>query len=240
MVPDACDTRLDLHRIQLRGNDHTSWETHHASHIEAWSQWRLHRWMIWLQWPCSRRKCRRLSEDAWSPSAVPWTALHHNTISSGRSLFNRHVAVPRSTYQTGVLVELRGTLVDSLVVEQAVDALLYCRFHTGTKMGEGSGGEQSTVNPFDRPNLDIPSFSLGLTLASQSLPIPYSTSFGFSGFRPPPPPGTAGSSTPHQPISQASSSDEEEQADDMDGVQYYRFGHRVGKKTTRFKPSNWP
>ncbi|KAI5683214.1 hypothetical protein M9H77_04442 [Catharanthus roseus] len=27
MVPDAVDTRLDLHRIQLRGNDNTSWVT---------------------------------------------------------------------------------------------------------------------------------------------------------------------------------------------------------------------
>ncbi|KAI5677522.1 hypothetical protein M9H77_08472 [Catharanthus roseus] len=40
-IPDACDTRLDLHWIHLRRNDHTYWETHHASHIEAWYQWRL-------------------------------------------------------------------------------------------------------------------------------------------------------------------------------------------------------
>ncbi|KAI5681616.1 hypothetical protein M9H77_02844 [Catharanthus roseus] len=40
-IPDACDTRLDLHRIRLRGNDHTYWGTHHASHIEALDQWRL-------------------------------------------------------------------------------------------------------------------------------------------------------------------------------------------------------
>ncbi|KAI5666920.1 hypothetical protein M9H77_16773 [Catharanthus roseus] len=37
-----CDTRLDLHRIHLRGNDHTYWWMHHASHIEVWHQWRLH------------------------------------------------------------------------------------------------------------------------------------------------------------------------------------------------------
>ncbi|KAI5663010.1 hypothetical protein M9H77_22333 [Catharanthus roseus] len=35
MVPDACETRLDLHRVQIRGNDHTYWGTQHASHIEA-------------------------------------------------------------------------------------------------------------------------------------------------------------------------------------------------------------
>ncbi|KAI5662004.1 hypothetical protein M9H77_21327 [Catharanthus roseus] len=77
-------------------------------------------------------------------------------------------------------------------------------------------------------------------LGFASFQTPHSTSFGFFGFRAPPPLGTAGSSTPHQPISLASSSDEEEQADDMDGVQHYGFGHRVGKKTTRFTPSDWP
>ncbi|KAI5682869.1 hypothetical protein M9H77_04097 [Catharanthus roseus] len=125
---------------------------------------------------------------------------------------------------------------------------------------EGSGGGQPTIDPFDSPNLDIPSFSLGLTQPSQSLPSgskilqmppppvlrfapfqsPQSTSFGVSRFRAPPPPGTAGSSTPHQPISQASSSDEEERMDDIDIVQHYGFGHRVGKKTTRFTSSDWP
>ncbi|KAI5673812.1 hypothetical protein M9H77_14176 [Catharanthus roseus] len=42
MVPEACDTRLDLHRIQLRGNDHTYWGIQHASHLDAWYQWRIH------------------------------------------------------------------------------------------------------------------------------------------------------------------------------------------------------
>ncbi|KAI5659202.1 hypothetical protein M9H77_27995 [Catharanthus roseus] len=59
-------------------------------------------------------------------------------------------------------------------------------------------------------------------------------------FRTPFPLGTADSSTPHQPISQTSSSDEEERTNDMDGVQQYGFWHRVGKKTTRFTPSDWP
>ncbi|KAI5678094.1 hypothetical protein M9H77_09044 [Catharanthus roseus] len=131
--------------------------------------------------------------------------------------------------------------------------------HVEVERGEGPGGGQPTVDWFDSPNVDIPSFSLGLTPASQSLhsgfgtpqmppppglgfasfQAPNSTSFGFSGFRAPSPPGIAGSSTPHQPISQASSSDEEDRADDMDGVQHYRFGHRVGKKTTRFTSSDW-
>ncbi|KAI5672322.1 hypothetical protein M9H77_12686 [Catharanthus roseus] len=41
MVPDAVNTRLDLHRIQLRGNDNTSWVTQHAIHVDVWNQWRV-------------------------------------------------------------------------------------------------------------------------------------------------------------------------------------------------------
>ncbi|KAI5647917.1 hypothetical protein M9H77_33922 [Catharanthus roseus] len=69
---------------------------------------------------------------------------------------------------------------------------------------------------------------------------PAGKSLGISSFCAPPPPGTAGSSTPHQPISQASSSDDEERADDTDDVQRLGFGYRVGKKITRFTPSDWP
>ncbi|KAI5668811.1 hypothetical protein M9H77_18664 [Catharanthus roseus] len=124
--------------------------------------------------------------------------------------------------------------------------------HVEAERGEGS----RAIDPFDSPNLDVPSFSFSLTPPSQSLlggsrtlqmppppdlgfaPFhsPHPTSFGFSAFRAPPSSGTAGSSTPHQPISQGSSSDEEERTDDMDVVQHLGFGHRVGKKTTRFTP----
>ncbi|KAI5683882.1 hypothetical protein M9H77_05110 [Catharanthus roseus] len=126
--------------------------------------------------------------------------------------------------------------------------------HVDVERGEGFGGGQPTIDLFDSPNLDIPSFSLGLTQPSQSLssgsgtlqipppPIlgfapfqsPHSTSFGFFEFHAPPPSGTTGLFTPHQPILQTSSSDEEERTDDMDVLQHYGFGHRVGKKTTRF------
>ncbi|KAI5674440.1 hypothetical protein M9H77_14804 [Catharanthus roseus] len=94
----------------------------------------------------------------------------------------------------------------------------------------------SQTNPSGSGTSQIPP-ALGLGFASFQTPH---SAYGFSGFRASLPPSTAGSSTPHQPISQASSSDEEEQQDDVDGVQALGFGHRVGKKTVRFTPSDWP
>ncbi|KAI5674070.1 hypothetical protein M9H77_14434 [Catharanthus roseus] len=42
--------------------------------------------------------------------------------------------------------------------------------HIEVERGEGSRGGQPTIDPFDSSNLDISSFSLGLTQHSQSLP----------------------------------------------------------------------
>ncbi|KAI5678204.1 hypothetical protein M9H77_09154 [Catharanthus roseus] len=141
-----------------------------------------------------------------------------STISNRRSLYNRHVAVPESTYRIRVLVELRGALADSLVMEQEVYALLYRFFKAGSNMSTPSIlGLTSTSQslPSGSGTLQMPN---PLGLAFVPFQSPYSTSFGFFGFRSLPPPGTVGSSTSHQPISQASSSNEEEWADDMDVV----------------------
>ncbi|KAI5681157.1 hypothetical protein M9H77_02384 [Catharanthus roseus] len=99
--------------------------------------------------------------------------------------------------------------------------------------GRGAGGGRLPVPPFPHRYEHV-----------DPVHVEVERGEGFGGGQPTvdpsctPPPGTAGSSTPHQPLSQASSSDEEERADDMDGVQHYGFGHCVGKKTTRFTPSD--
>ncbi|KAI5657948.1 hypothetical protein M9H77_26741 [Catharanthus roseus] len=103
--------------------------------------------------------------------------------------------------------------------------------HVVVERGEGSGSGQPTVDPFDSPNLDMPSFSLGLT-PSQSLPS------GFGTSQLPPMPGLrfASFQSPHSTFYGFFGEREE----DMDGVQYFGFGHRVGNKTVRFTPSDWP
>ncbi|KAI5656478.1 hypothetical protein M9H77_25271 [Catharanthus roseus] len=107
--------------------------------------------------------------------------------------------------------------------------------HVEVERGEGSGASQSLPSGSGTSQTPSPP---GLGFAS--FQPQHSTSFWFFGFRAPPPPSTADSSTLHQPISSASSFDEEKWVDDMNSVQHYGFEHRVGKKTTRFTPSDWP
>ncbi|KAI5654418.1 hypothetical protein M9H77_31605 [Catharanthus roseus] len=101
--------------------------------------------------------------------------------------------------------------------------------HADPRHVEMERGESGTLRAPSPPGLGFAPFQ-----------SPGGTSLGFSSFRAPPPPGTAGSSTLHQPILQASSSKEEERMCDTDDVRHLGFGHRVGKKTTRFTPSDWP
>ncbi|KAI5672241.1 hypothetical protein M9H77_12605 [Catharanthus roseus] len=132
---------------------------------------------------------------------------------------NRRDAVPRSMYRTEVLVELREVLGDILGVEQEVDDLLFPITSQWIR--------KVTVASRARFRICLISITTFYILR-------------VFGFRTPPPPGTSGSFTLYQPISEASSSDEEEREEDMDGVQHFGFGHRVGKKNVRFTPSDWP
>ncbi|KAI5650835.1 hypothetical protein M9H77_36840 [Catharanthus roseus] len=132
-------------------------------------------------------------------------------ISNRHSQYNHRVAVPGSTYRTGMLVELRGALVDSLIVEQEVDALLSLFSPADTDMQTSDTSRGREVRDLERWR------EFGLTQPSQSLPggsgtlraplpsdlgfAPFQsaagTSLGFSSFRAPPSPGTTGSSTLH-------------------------------------------
>ncbi|KAI5678788.1 hypothetical protein M9H77_09738 [Catharanthus roseus] len=335
-IPDACDTHLDLHRIQLKGNDHTYWGTQHASHVEAWLQWRLRirngpalaaevlsypsdEYIVWYRGITrvyiGNPANRNTRSHGYQPTGVDRRMMEVDDMGSvviqEPPTDPSHMAVFAKKMQMIIqrcMVSIGGTLgctPSQHDIQQMFPVQLSCRClrehvpdrgargvkrgarrqpgreagggrppvspfpdrhehvdhgHVEVERGEGSRGGQLTIDPSDCPNLDIPSFSLGLTLASQSFPSgsgtlqmppppglgfasfqsPHSTSFEFSEFHAPPPPGTTGSSTPHQPISQASSSNEEERMDVMDVVQHYRFGHRVGRKTTRFTPSDWP
>ncbi|KAI5683297.1 hypothetical protein M9H77_04525 [Catharanthus roseus] len=157
---------------------------------------------------------------------------------------------PREHVPDRVLVELKGVLVDSLVLEQEVDALLSFLFLVDLDMQTPDTSRWREVRDLERwreggiwyhfqvdqGHCAPPPPGLGFTLFQS----PAGTSLGFSSFRTPPPPGTTGSSILHQLISQTFSSDEEERTDDTDDVQHLGFGHRIGKKTTRFTPSDWP
>ncbi|KAI5670768.1 hypothetical protein M9H77_11132 [Catharanthus roseus] len=242
-IPDECDTRLDLHRIQLRGSGHTYLATQHAINVEVWHQWRLRVMdgsalaVEVLSYPnddgdtgttfisvtdgcfCEESADYHSETFPVQPShrrpreIVPDRCAHRIKRGArrqpGRGAGGGHPPVPPFPSRHGH-ADLRHVEVERGEGSGEVER------------GKGSGGGRPHVDPFDSPNLDIPSFSLGLTPPSQSLPG------GSRTLRAPPP--SAGSSTPHQPISQASSSDEEERTDDTDDIQHLGFRHRVGKK----------
>ncbi|KAI5678599.1 hypothetical protein M9H77_09549 [Catharanthus roseus] len=182
-----------------------------------------------------------IQEPPSSPSQFASFAKKVQTI-----IRSRCVAVLRSPYWTGVLMELRGALTDCLVAGP----------RSWRRDGEGSGGRglgdlgsSYQVEPFDSPELGMPSFSLSLMQLTQSHPptsytslppdlgfslfqSPHPPSIGSSSFQAslaprtesssfhvPPPPYTVGSFIQHMPISTASSSDSDEHDDEpMDMV----------------------
>ncbi|KAI5675803.1 hypothetical protein M9H77_06753 [Catharanthus roseus] len=329
MVPDAVDTRLDLHRIQLRGNDNTSWVTQHAIHVDVWNQWRVLvrdgpvvEYVEALSYPGDEyiRWYRGITRVYIGNPANRDTRAHgYQPVGADRRMMEvddmASVAIrepPSSSSQIAAVMKKVQTIIRRCMV--SIGGTLGCtpsqhdiqatfpvqpslrrprehvpdqgargvkrgaRRHPGrgagigrppvppapqrqehvdpgptvVERGEGSGGGQHYVDPFDSPHLDMPSYSLGLTPDPQSLPSisgtsqmppapssgftafqsPHPLAYGFGRFRLPLPPGTAGASTPHQPISHASSSEEEEGQDALGR------GHRVGKKTVRFTPSD--
>ncbi|KAI5656497.1 hypothetical protein M9H77_25290 [Catharanthus roseus] len=260
MVPDAVDTRLDLHRIQLRGNDNTSWVTQHAIHVDAWNQWRVR-----------VRDVPAIAVEALSyPSDeyIRWyKGITRVYIGNPANCDTRtHGYQPASVdrrMMTSILQEatfpvqpLRHRPRENVPDRGARGVKRGARRHPGRGAGAGrppvpavpqrqehvdpgpavfERGERSGSDPQSLPSgsgkSQMPLAPSSRFAAFQS---PHTLAYGFAGFRAPPPPGIAGSSMPQQPISQASSSDEEEGQDALSR------GHRVGKKTVLFTPSDWP
>ncbi|KAI5657534.1 hypothetical protein M9H77_26327 [Catharanthus roseus] len=144
-----------------------------------------------------------------------------STIYNRHSQYNRRVAVPGNTYWTGVLMELRGALVGSLVMEQEVDAFLSLLFPADPDMQTPDTSRCREVRDLERwrevMDLEVDTLLLGSTQPSQSLSggsgilhapppsglgfapfqSPAGISLGFSSFFAPPPLGTDSSSTSH-------------------------------------------
>ncbi|KAI5654399.1 hypothetical protein M9H77_31586 [Catharanthus roseus] len=293
-VPLICYEVVEYHypgSIQLKGNDHTCRGTQHASHVEAWHQWRLRVRVCpalavevlsypndeYIRWYRGITRTSMLQEvdDRASVTIIRkcmvtisgtlgCTPSHHDIQQTFPLQPSRHCPLEHIP-DWGARGVKRGTrrqpgrgagggcpLVSPFPGRPGPSDPGQVEMERGegsgqVERGEGSGGGYPSVDPFDSPNSDISSFSLGLTQPFQSLPggsgtlrSPTGTFLGFSSFRAPPPPGTTGSSIPHQSISQAYSSDNKERTDDTNDVQHLGFGHRVGKKTTRFTPSDWP
>ncbi|KAI5680873.1 hypothetical protein M9H77_02100 [Catharanthus roseus] len=257
MVPDACDTHLDLHRIQLRGNDHTYWGTQHASHIEAWYQWRLRvrdgpavvaevlsypndeyiRWYRSITWvyignPANRdtrshgyqpagvdrrmmtsmlqevddmaslviqQPLADLSQMAMFAKKVQ-TIIRRCMVSIGGTLgctpsqhdIQQTFSVQPSRHRSQEHVQDRGARRVKRGTRRKPSRgagggrppvppvphrhEYFDHGHVEVERGEGYGGGQPTVGPFDSPSVDIASFSLGLTPASLSLPSGSGTS----------------------------------------------------------------
>ncbi|KAI5681801.1 hypothetical protein M9H77_03029 [Catharanthus roseus] len=266
MVPNTIDTCLDLHRIQLRGNDNTYWGTQHAIHLDAWYQWRIRvrdgptvaaealsylsdeyiRWYRGITWVYIGNPANR---DTCAHGYQPVDVDRRMMVDDMASMVIREP--PSSLSQMAVVMKKVQTIIRRYMV--SIGGTLGCtpsqhdiqqtfpmqlsrhrpRKHVpdrgahGVKRGarrhpgHGAGGGHPPVPPAPERHEHVNPGHAFRVLA-------------------PPPPGTFGSSTLYQPISQASLSEEEEQEEYMDGVQHFGFGHRVGKKTMRFTPSDWP
>ncbi|KAI5667561.1 hypothetical protein M9H77_17414 [Catharanthus roseus] len=177
---------------------------------------------------------------------------------------SHRVAGARKPYRSVVLVELRGgarRLPGGARGGRPLSLLIWVddeiRIPNVGERGEGSGGRGHRdlgsfdhIGPFDSPDLDMQSLSLGLTQPALSHPGGLGTSYvphvlGFSSFRSPHPPGLGFSSFQAPPhLGTVSSSFQAPppsiRMDDATLAQQLRFGHRVRKKTTRFMPSDWP
>ncbi|KAI5672193.1 hypothetical protein M9H77_12557 [Catharanthus roseus] len=213
--------------IQLRGNDHTCEGTQHASHVEAWHQWRLHYreiTRVYIGNPANR--------DTHSVSYQPGGVDRRMMTSMLQEVDDMDSVViqepPSSPSQMAVFAK-KGQMIirrcmpshrhpwEHVPDRGARGVKRGARRQPGRRVGDG----HPHVPPFSsRPgHVDPKHVEIEKGEGSGQVEI----GEGSGGGHPP-----------------ASSSDNEEQVDDTDDVQRLGFGHRVGKKTTRLTPSDWP
>ncbi|KAI5672819.1 hypothetical protein M9H77_13183 [Catharanthus roseus] len=215
----ACDTRLDLHRIQLRGNDHIYWGTQHAIHLDAWYQWRL-RYIRWYRGITQVYIGNLVNRDTRSHGYQPVGVDGRMMTSMLQEVNDVASVVIREPPSSPSQIALFAKKVQ-MIIWKCMPSGRRAQEHVpdrgahGVNRGarrhpeRGAGGGRPPIPPERHEHVDPNHVDVEKGKGS-------------------------GSGQPH-----ASSSDEEERADDMDGLQRYEFGHRVGKKTTRFTPSDW-
>ncbi|KAI5656652.1 hypothetical protein M9H77_25445 [Catharanthus roseus] len=291
IVPDVL-TRQDEYRYKVKKEPLEAWILREFTGSESDDDLILHARgfilffeFVWL----SYHDCGLVPSDLWQ-AEVPLKCFeiveyHHH----GREVDDMATEViqgpPSSSTQIASFAKkvqtiIRGCMLSHLLprepvsdlgargVKRGARRLLGCRARGGCTPVPPHQGWMRTCRlrtwRRESPNLDFPTFNLGLTPPAQSHPgglgisyapppsgilgssiqAPPPPGLGFSSFQAPlplsiePPPGTVGSSTLHMPISYASSSDSDERTDDVTPKQQLGFDHHDGKKTTRFTPSD--
>ncbi|KAI5664414.1 hypothetical protein M9H77_23737 [Catharanthus roseus] len=104
----------------------------------------------------------------------------------------------------------------------------------GTRRLSRDTGSYIPLDPFDNSSGDALAFTLGLMLDAPS----HLSGVGTSYVPPDPFDSPDASDVPPPPLS-VGEEHGDEPVDDVTLAQQLGFGHRVGKKTTRFTPSDW-
>ncbi|KAI5676827.1 hypothetical protein M9H77_07777 [Catharanthus roseus] len=252
-ILDPCNTRFDLHQIQLRGKDNTYWGMQHAKRDE-YIRWYQKITRVYIGNPTNRdtRTVGYQPTGVASFAKKVQTIIRRCSVSIDGTLgctpsqhnIQKTFSVQPSRCRPREPVLYHGTRgvkrgARRLLGHGACDGRQPVPPFPGrhghadpgheVERDKGSGGRGHSLQSGSGTLRTPPSPGLGFALFHS----PHPTSLGVSSFRAPPPPGIAGSSAPHQPISYASSSDEDERTDDTTHVHQLGFGHRVGKKTMR-------
>ncbi|KAI5680724.1 hypothetical protein M9H77_01951 [Catharanthus roseus] len=242
MIPDAVDTRLDLNRIQLRGNDNTYWRTQHAIHLDAWYQWRLRV----RDGPTVAAEALSYPSDEYIRwfRGITRVYIGNPANRDTRAHGYQPAGVDRRMMvddMTSVVIQKPSSSLSQMVVfAKKVQTIIWrCMVSIGGILGctpsQHDIQQMFPVQPLRRrPQEHVP--DQGARRVKRS--ARRHPGRGARGGCPPVP--LAPERHEHVNPGHASFSDEEDREDDMDDVQHFGFGHRVGKKTVQFTPSDWP